>query len=100
MWAAKTHGLTKKTTEVHEKCDAVSKQCDAVSKQIDKKIAPVQKDFDDALTKVNSSQQIMKKVIEEGEIEIKKMSEDIDSFVEEIQRMKDIIRERTIDLEL
>ena len=42
----------------------------------------------------------MKKVIKEGEIEIKKISDDIDSFLQEIQRMKDIIRERTIDLEL
>ena len=42
----------------------------------------------------------MNKVIEKSEEEIRKMTESIEAFREEIKKIKDFIRERTIDLEL
>ena len=55
---------------------------------------------DDTFARINSSQEEMKKVTKESEEEIRKMAEGISTFAEEIKKMKDFIRERTIDLEL
>ena len=80
-----------------EKYNTIRQELD---KELNKKVEPLQASFDETLARVNSSQEAMKGLIKEGEEELKKMAEEISAFAEEIRKMKDFIRERTIDIEL
>jgi hypothetical protein len=42
----------------------------------------------------------VRKVVQEGKSEIERMAKEVGEFAEEIQQMKNFVREGTIDLEL
>ncbi|MGA1865058.1 MAG: hypothetical protein ACMUHX_08350 [bacterium] len=86
--------------ELSKKTDDLFEKYNSILQEIDKKVEPLQASFDDALAGINSAQEAMNKALKEGEEEIKNMTESIDAFREDIKRIKDFIRERTIDLEL
>jgi len=58
---------------------------------------PLKVSLDDTMEKIKAT---LRKTILENEREMKKMKKEMNDFSKEIQKMKDDIRERTIDLEL
>ena len=65
----------------------------AVMFEVDNRINPVK-------ASLNEIQGAMRKGIMDNEKEMKRLSQELEDFSREIQKMKDDIRERTIDLEL
>jgi len=100
MISARLNRLTNDLNELSKKYDLLLERYGLIGSELDKKIEPLQNLFDVTMSKVNSSNQAMKKAVEDGEHTIKRMAEGITIFSEEIRKMKDFIRERTIDLEL
>lgn len=100
MVSARIIRLTNDLNELSKKNDLLIERYGLIGAELDKKIEPLQNLFDITVSKVNSSNQEMKKAVEDGEYTIKRMAEGIRIFSEEIRKMKDFIRERTIDLEL
>ncbi|MGA1841262.1 MAG: hypothetical protein ACMUIU_11610 [bacterium] len=96
----KVNPLNINLNELSKRTDDLFEKYNSILQEIDRKVAPLQTSFDDALAGINSSQEAMSNALKEGEKEIKKMTESIDAFREEIRKIKDFIRERTIDLEL
>ena len=100
MFIDKLNQLEIQMNKLSEKNNTLLEKYNSIGYELDKKVEPLQSLFDVAVSKVNSSQEAMKLVIEERENEIKRMAEGINNFSKEISQMKDFIRERTIDLEL
>lgn len=96
----KVNPLNLKVSELSKRMDEMFEKYNTILQEIDNKVVPLQASFDNTLSRINSSQEAMNKLIREGEEEIKRMKEGISAFGEEIKKIKDFIRERTIDLEL
>ena len=96
----KLNQLELQVNKLSENHNTMIEKYNSIGDELDKKVEPLQSLFDVTVSKVNSSQEALKSVIEEGENEIKRMAEGIYNFSKEISQMKDFIRERTIDLEL
>ena len=73
---------------------------EAIRRELDQKIDPLRAHIDNTAAKFSSSNDALRKIVQQGRNEIEIMSKDIDSFAEDIQKMKDLIRERAVDLEL
>lgn len=72
----------------------------AIRRELELKIGPLRASIDDTAAKFSSSHDAIRKIVQQGKNEIDIMTKDIDIFAQEIQKMKDFIRERIIDLEL
>jgi esterase/lipase len=92
--------LNLKINELSKKMNVIHEKYNTIGKELDKKVEPLQASFNDTFARINYSQEAMKKAIKESEEEMRKIAEGISTFAEEIKKMKDFIRERTIDLEL
>ena len=55
---------------------------------------------DETTAKLTSSHDAVRKVVQEGKNEIARIGKEVEEFAVEIKKMKDFVRERTIDLEL
>jgi len=65
----------------------------AVMVEIDNKTKPLK-------VSLNETRDTLRKIVLENEKEMKRIAKELEDFSKEIQRMKDDIQERTIDLEL
>ncbi|MGA1843727.1 MAG: hypothetical protein ACMUIS_04100 [bacterium] len=100
MVYARLHKLSNDLNELSKRNDLIMERYGVIGAELDKKIEPLQSLFDVTMSKVDSSNQEMKRAVENGENTIKRMAEGIRIFSDEIRKMKEFIRERTIDLEL
>ena len=92
--------LNLRLNELMKKMNVILEKYNTIGQELDKKVEPLKTSFNDNLARINSSHKAIKEVIKENEEQIKKVTESINTFAEEIRKMKDFIRERTIDLEL
>ncbi|NVM24608.1 MAG: hypothetical protein HWN70_01665, partial [Desulfobacterales bacterium] len=80
--------------------NAILKSNETFMLEIDNKTKPLKASIDDTMDQVKATRDTLRKTVLENEREMKKMGKEINNFSKEIQKMKDDIRERTIDLEL
>lgn len=100
MLFEKTNPMTSKLNELSRKANAMLERSEALRKELEQKVEPLRTSLDETVTKFGSSQDALRKVVQEGKNEIDKMAKEVQGFAEEMDKMKDFIRERTIDLEL
>ena len=102
---SKKHGslekvLVDRINKLTAKLNTILKSNETVMLEIDNKTNPLKASIDEAMDEVKATRGTLRKTMLENEKEMKKMGKEIDDFSKEIQKMKDDIRERTIDLEL
>ncbi len=100
MLLKQTNPLTKKLNELSKNARVMHERNQAIRRELEQKIGPLRASIDDTAAKFSSSHDAIRKIVQQGKNEIDIMTKDIDIFAQEIQRMKDFIRERIIDLEL
>jgi DNA anti-recombination protein RmuC len=96
----RTNALTVKFNELAKRSNQVFEQNRSVLQEIDKRMNPLKETLDDTLAREISSRDTIRKRIQQNETELRRISKDINDFANEIKKMKNFIRERTIDLEL
>jgi hypothetical protein len=89
----KTDRLTTRLNELSKKFDSVLENNETVMLEIDNKTQPLK-------VSLGETEKSLRKLVQANEIEMKKVEKELSDFSREIQKMKDDIRERTIDLEL
>jgi uncharacterized coiled-coil DUF342 family protein len=100
MLFQKTNPLANKINELSKKASTMVERSEALRQELADKVGPLQAALDDTNVKFNSSHDAVRKVVQEGKSEIERMAKEVKGFSEEIQQMKNFIRESTIDLEL
>ena len=100
MLFEKTKPLASKVNELSKKASTMIERSEALRQELEDRVGPLQAAIDDATVKFNSSNDAVRKVVHDGKSEIEKMAKEVEGFAEEIQQMKNFIRESTIDLEL
>jgi hypothetical protein len=96
----KTNNLVLKTNELVKNLNQLREQSEGIMAEMEGKMGPLKSSLENSLAKINVSQDNMQKIIRENEKEVQGMANSIKTFAIEIKKMKDFIRERTIDLEL
>ncbi len=96
----RTNPLTNKFNELSKKANALYERNEALRQELEQKVGPLQASVDDTAAKFSSSHDALMKVVQEGKNEIERVAKEVEGFAEEIQKMKDFIRDGTIDLEL
>ena len=100
MLFEKTKPLAGKVNELSKKASTMIEKSEAVRQELEDRVGPLQAALDDTNAKFNSSQDAVRKAVQEGKNEIDRMVKEVEGFAKEIQEMKNFIRESTIDLEL
>ena len=100
MLFEKTKPLANKVNELSKKASTMIERSEALRQELEERVGPLQAAIDDATGKFNSSHDAVRKVVQDGKGEIERMAKEVEAFAEEIQQMKNFIRESTIDLEL
>ena len=100
MLFEKTKPLAGKVNELSNKASTMIEKSEAVRQELEDRVGPLQAALDDTNAKFNSSQDAVRKAVQEGKNEIDRMVKEVEGFAKEIQEMKNFIRESTIDLEL
>ena len=96
----KTKPMTNKLNELSKKANMMLEKNEAVRRELEDQIGPLRASIDETAAKFNSSQDAIRKVVQDGKNEIERMTKEVDGFKEEIQKVKDFIRDGIIDLEL
>lgn len=96
----RTNPLTNKFNELSKKANALYERNEALRQELEQKVGPLQASVDDTAAKFSSSHDALMKVVQEGKNEIERVAKEVEGFAEEIEKMKDFIRDGTIDLEL
>ena len=90
----KIQGLTPKFNELVKRVGAtLSESKKAVMVEMDDRTNPLK-------SSLNETRATVRKMLNDNEKELKRMSMEIEEFSKELEKMKDDIRERTFDLEL
>jgi phage host-nuclease inhibitor protein Gam len=100
MLFEKTKPLASKVNELSKRANTMIEKSEALRLELEDKVVPLQAAIDDTNLKFNSSNDAVKKVVQEGKSEIERIAKEVEGFAKEIQEMKNFIRESTIDLEL
>ena len=96
----KTKPMTTKLNELSKKVSMMVERNEAFRRQLEDQIEPVKSSIDETAAKFNTSQDAMRKVVQDGKNEIDRMNKEVEGFKEEIRKVKDFIRDGIIDLEL
>ena len=96
----KTKPMTNKLNELSKKANMMLEKNEAVRRELEDQIVPLRASIDDTAAKFNSSQDAIRKVVQDGKNEIDRITKEVEGFKEEIRRVKDFIRDGIIDLEL
>ena len=96
----KTKPMTNKLNELSKKANIMLEKNEAVRRELEDQIGPLRASIDETAAKFNSSQDAIRKVVQDGKNEIERMTKEVEGFKEEIRRVKDFIRDGIIDLEL
>jgi phage host-nuclease inhibitor protein Gam len=100
MLFEKTKPLASKVNELSKRANTMIEKSEALRLELEDKVGPLQAAIDDTNLKFNSSNDAVKRVVQEGKSEIERMAKEVKGFAKEIQEMKNFIRESAIDLEL
>jgi methyl-accepting chemotaxis protein len=100
MLFEKTKPLASKVNDLSKKASLMIERSEAFRQELEDMVGPLQAAIDDTNAKLNSSHDAVRKVVQEGKSEIERMAKEVGEFAEEIQQMKNFVREGTIDLEL
>ena len=92
--------MTTKLNELSKKVSMMVERNEAFRRQLEDQIEPVKSSIDETAAKFNTSQDAMRKVVQDGKNEIDRMNKEVEGFKEEIRKVKDFIRDGIIDLEL
>ena len=96
----KTKPMTTKLNELSKKVSMMVERNEAFRRQLEDQIEPVKSSIDETAAKFNTSQDAMRKVVQDGKNEIDRMNKEVEGFKQEIRKVKDFIRDGIIDLEL
>jgi chromosome segregation ATPase len=96
----KTKPMTNKLNEVSKKASIMLEKNEAVRRELEDQIGPLRSSIDETAAKFNSSQDAIRKVVQDGKNEIERMTKEVEGFKEEIKKVKDFIRDGIIDVEL
>jgi len=96
----KTKPMTNKLNELSKKANLMLEKNEAVRRELEDQIRPLRSSIDETAAKFNSSQDAIRKVVQDGKNEIERMTKEVEGFKDEIRRVKDFIRDGIIDLEL
>ena len=96
----KTRPMTNKLNELSKKANIMLEKNETVRRELEDQIGPLRTSIDDTAAKFNSSQDAIRKVVQDGKNEIERITKEVEGFKEEIRRVKDFIRDGIIDLEL
>ena len=96
----KTKPMTNKLNELSKKANVMLEKNETVRRELEDQIVPLRSSIDDTAAKFNSSQDAIRKVVQDGKNEIDRITKEVEGFKEEIRRVKDFIRDGIIDLEL
>ena len=96
----KTKPMTNKLNELSKKANIMLEKNETVRRELEDQIVPLRSSIDDTAAKFNSSQDAMRKVVQDGKNEIDRMNKEVEGFKQEIRKVKDFIRDGIIDLEL
>jgi SMC interacting uncharacterized protein involved in chromosome segregation len=100
MLFEKTKPLASKVNELSQKASTMIERSEGLRQELEDRVGPLQAALDETNAKFNSSHDAVRKMVQEGKSEIERMAKEVEGFAEEIQQMKNFIRESTIDLEL
>jgi len=96
----KTKPMTNKLNELSKKASIMLEKNEAVRRELEDQIGPLRSSIDETAAKFNSSQDAIRKVVQDGKNEIERMTKEVEGFKEEIKKVKDFIRDGIIDVEL
>lgn len=96
----KTKPMTNKLNELSKKANIMLEKNEGVRRELEDQIGPLRASIDETAAKFNSSQDAIRKVVQDGKNEIERMTKEVEGFKDEIQKVKDFIRDGIIDLEL
>ena len=96
----KTKPMTNKLNELSKKANMMLEKNEGVRRELEAQIVPLKTSIDETPAKFNSSQDAIRKVVQDGKNEIERMTKEVEGFKEEIRKVKDFIRDGIIDLEL
>jgi uncharacterized phage infection (PIP) family protein YhgE len=96
----KTKPMTNKLNELSKKANIMLEKNETLRRELENQIGPLRTSIDDTAAKFNSSQNAIRKVVQDGKNEIDRITKEVEGFKEEIRRVKDFIRDGIIDLEL
>jgi uncharacterized phage infection (PIP) family protein YhgE len=96
----KTKPMTNKLNELSKKTNIMLEKNQAVRRELEDQIGPLRTSIDETAAKFNSSQDALRKVVQDGKNEIDRITKQVEGFKEEIKKVKDFIRDGIIDLEL
>ena len=100
MLFEKTNPLANKLNELSKKANTLLERYDGLRQDFEQQVGALKAAGDETTAKLTSSHDAVRKVVQEGKTEIERMGQEVGEFAVEIQKMKDFVRERTIDLEL
>jgi methyl-accepting chemotaxis protein len=96
----KTKPMTNKLNELSKKVSMMLEKNEAFRRELEDQIEPVRSSIDETAANFNTSQDAIRKVVQDGKNEIDRMTKEVEGFKEEIRKVKDFIRDGIIDLEL
>jgi methyl-accepting chemotaxis protein len=96
----KTKPMANKLNELSKKANIMLEKNEAVRRELEDQIEPLKASIDATAGKFNSSQDAIRKVVQDGKNEIERMTQEVEGFKQEIKKVKDFIRDGIIDLEL
>jgi chromosome segregation ATPase len=100
MLFEKPNPLTKKLNELSQKASAIQERNETLRQELEDNMASLRESVDETAARFSSSHDALKKAVQEGKNEIEIMGKELEGFTEEIQKMKNFIRDGAIDLEL
>lgn len=100
MLFEKTNPLTNKLNELSKKANTLLERYDGLRQDFEQQVSALKAAGDETTAKLTSSHDAVRKVVQEGKSEIERMGKEVGEFAVEIKKMKDFVRERTLDLEL
>jgi methyl-accepting chemotaxis protein len=96
----KTRGLAQRVTELSKNMSEIRQRNDAMITEIEGKVDPLKAALHESVGKLDASHDAMRKMIWDTSAELKRLTSRLSVFSQEVKKMKDFVRERSIDLEL
>jgi uncharacterized protein YoxC len=96
----KTRGLAQRVTELSKNMTEIRHRNEAMITEVEGKVDPLKASFNESVGKLDASHDAMRKMIWDTSAEVKRLTSRLNAFAQEVKKMKDFVRERSIDLEL
>jgi DNA repair exonuclease SbcCD ATPase subunit len=96
----KTRGLAQRVTELSRNVGEVRQKNAAMIAEVEGKVDPLKASLNESVSKLDASHDAMRKMIWDTSAELKRLTSRLNAFSQEVKKVKDFVRERSIDLEL